>query len=167
MGYPSTGLDGGTYPVRTGWGYPCRDWMVVPPPHQDWVGYPPSGLDGEPPHPIRTGWEYPPVGTWWGYLQLPNHPLNPLTPPPSQETDQQGEEHLLCSRQYASCLHAGGLSCLTFICLKIKYLKYTANPIFRIEMGNGGIFSVDVVKIELGGMELAYILYTTLFVNVV
>ena len=43
---PIPGQDG--TPIRNGWGTPCQDWMEYPPsgldggtPHQDWMGYPP------------------------------------------------------------------------------------------------------------------------------
>ena len=62
------------------------------------------GLDGCP--PVKTGSGYPPSRTRWGTP----HP-GPHAPPPGQETDQHSE-HLLRGGWYASCVHAGGLSCL-------------------------------------------------------
>ena len=35
--------------------------------------------------------------------------------PPCQETDQHSK-HLLCGGRYASCVHAGGLSCSKLFC---------------------------------------------------
>ena len=90
---PLSGLDGGT-PVRTGWGKsstPIRTGWVISPSRIGW-GY----------LLVRTGWGYLPYWDWIGF------------PPPSLETPQQGE-HLLRSRRYASCVHAGGLSCLILL----------------------------------------------------
>ena len=98
MGVPLSELDRSSPPprIRTRCGTPLlgldgctpspsQDWMGVPP-SQNWMGY----------HPAGTGWGHPPVRTGWGY---------PPLPPPHQETEQ------LCSRRYAPCVHAGGLSC--------------------------------------------------------
>ena len=90
------------------WGTPLyQDWMGVllllgldggTPPNWDWIGVPPIVTGwryphqnwewGYPPPPIETGWGYPPSGDW--------------------ETEQ------LRGGQYASCLNAGGLSCIFF-----------------------------------------------------
>ena len=48
------------------------------------------------------------VQAWRGYPPCPR--LDGVTPLPHQETDQQSE-HLLRGGRYASCVHAGGLSC--------------------------------------------------------
>ena len=67
----------------------------------------PSGLDGGTPPPVRTGWGYPP----------PPSELDEGIPPPThpcQETEQQSQ-YLLRGGRYASCVHAGGLSCLIYI----------------------------------------------------
>ena len=85
--------------VGTGWGTPCQDRMGI---------LPLLGLDGSiPPPPIRTGLD---------------------TPPTSDETEQHSE-YLLRGGQYASCIHAGGLSCFIFIlfcsirhCIKEKQI---------------------------------------------
>ena len=75
-------LDGGKLPPP-----PHQDRMGVTP-HQDWMGVrtPLSGQDGVPPPPSE---------------------LDGSPPPPRQ----QHREHLLHGRQYASCVHAGGLFC--------------------------------------------------------
>ena len=93
-GYPIWPMGGGT-PIQLTWGYPIlltgvtpSIWMmgVVTPSSWQWV--PPLELDCSTPH-----------RTWMGY------------PPPHQETEQQSK-HLLRSRWYASCVHAGGISCV-------------------------------------------------------
>ena len=83
-----------------GLGYPylVDKYPGVPP--WEWIGVSPLGLDEV--LPVGTGWGYPPPGLDWMGVLLPH--------PPCQETEQQSE-HLLRSRQYASCVHARGLSC--------------------------------------------------------
>ena len=85
--------------VRTGWGYSPSGLDG---------GNPPSGLDGVPLPPIRTGWGNP-------WSRLDGGTPSPIrtgrgTLPPPPKTEQKSE-HLLCGRRYASCVHAGGLSC--------------------------------------------------------
>ena len=87
MGLPPPGPGMG-YPP--GWGMPLRPGTGYPP--RPGTGYPPGPGMGYPPGP---GTGYPP-GPEMGY------------PPP---TDQHSE-HLLHGGRYASCVHAGGLSCL-------------------------------------------------------
>ena len=100
LGYPSI-----QFPGQDGGGYPR-----VPSPLQDWLGYPPPlGPNGVP--PSRTGWGIP-------------HPDLDWPPPPHQETEQHSE-HLLHGRQYASCVNAGGLSCLVFKFVKLFEIKCT------------------------------------------
>ena len=74
------------------WGGSTPIWLMRSYPHWDWTRYPPLRLNGGTPHPSG---------------------LDAGNPPPHQETDQQSE-HLLCSGRYASCVHAGGLSCLWY-----------------------------------------------------
>ena len=77
------------YPPGPGMGYPPGPGMGYPP---DLGWGTPQTLDGVPP---RHGMGYPPRSEM-GY------------PPP--RTDQHSE-HLLRGGRYASCVHAGGLSC--------------------------------------------------------
>ena len=84
-------------------------------------GTPHPGLDGVPPN---LGWDIPPSRTWWGTPQpgmgyppvqiwmgySPVQTWGGISPPPGQETEQHSE-HLLRGGRYASCVHAGGLSC--------------------------------------------------------
>ena len=106
-GYPIPGLDRGVPPSQVWMGvFPIPGLDVgglprVPPwPGLDWIPPPPPGLDGVP-LLTMTGWGTPPHG-WMGY------PPSPL---------EQHSEHLLCGRRYASCVHAGGLSCShLFLC---------------------------------------------------
>ena len=71
---PHHGGEGGT-PILSDRGYPrvspsqvrsqVRTKGVYP--GQDWVGVPPSGLDGVNPPPVGTGWRYPPpIQDWMG-----------------------------------------------------------------------------------------------------
>ena len=106
-GSPSIpGLDGGgggsPSQIWMGWGYPVPglDWVDTPPPWT-WDGVPPNMGWGTP-----QTWNGVPPQTWDGYPP----DMGWSTPP---KTDQHSE-HLLCSGQYASCIHAGGLSCFTF-----------------------------------------------------
>ena len=98
------------HPKSRGGGIPSQVWTQGGTPSKIRMGVPPSvetgwgctphpGLDGDTPS-VETGWGYPPTPSksGWG------------TPPPRQETDQH-REHLLRGGRYASCVHAGGLSC--------------------------------------------------------
>ena len=87
-------------------------------PGQDRTRLPPSqDRTGVPPPPARTGQGYPPPGQdrTGVYLGQDRTWVNPLpgtgVPPPPPETKQHSE-HLLRNGRYASCVHAGGLSCL-------------------------------------------------------
>ena len=84
-GTPWPGQDGGTQ----GWGTPCPE-----------MGYPP------PPSQVRTGCTP-------GQSIPPPQDDGVLPPPPPPTQLGQQKEYLLRGRQYASCVHAGGLSCLT------------------------------------------------------
>ena len=97
-GYPIPGLAGG-YPIPgLDGGYLIPGLDRVPPPPQTWDGVPPPGPGtGYPPGPgMGSPW------TWDG------------VPP-------QHSEHLLWGGRYASCVHAGGLSCC--ICQQSQGVK--------------------------------------------
>ena len=59
-------------------------------------------------HPVRTGWGYPTLGLDGG---TPPHQVRTgwRTAPPPGPGDRETEQ--LCAGRYASCVHAGGLSC--------------------------------------------------------
>ena len=139
-GVPRSCLDGG------GGGYPSQVWMVgggvpwsgldgggVPQPGLDGGGVPRPGLDGgrypgNPPARSRwwrgTPWpgldgggvpRVPPGQVWMGY------PLSQVWmgyPPPTQDS-----KHLIRGGRYASCVHAGGLSCY-YLGLEILLNQY-------------------------------------------
>ena len=94
-------LIGGSTPsqVQVG-GYPIQPTGGEPPPIQDWMGYPPPIHDWYPLHPRMMGY-LPPIQDWMGY------------PPPSRQETEQHSEHLLRGGRYASCVHAGGLFCIS------------------------------------------------------
>ena len=99
---PGPRVGGGVYPHPSPLGG-TPIWLTGGTPRTE-LGYPPkSGLDGVPPPPISTGWGYPlPPPPCWQWMVIP--------PSPYQETEQQ-TEFLLHGGRYASCFHAGGLSC--------------------------------------------------------
>ena len=92
-----------------------------------WGGYP-SSWQGEVLHPADRGgtassWMgYPPV-SWMGYppVSWMGYPPPGGTPPPPPE---QHNVYLLRDGRYASCVHAGGLSCLFFFLLVFFLDKY-------------------------------------------
>ena len=89
------------------WGYPhpAQWWRLVSHPAQWQGGYPGQASMGYP----------PPHWNWMGV-------------PPSPKTEQQSE-YLLRDGQYASCVHAGGLSCC------VKYDEFCDYKKWR---GGGG-----------------------------
>ena len=97
-------------------GTPSSWWGVPPSQVQVGEGVPPSSWHGGVPHPADGG-RYPLPRSRWG---VP-HPANGGYPP-SRGSPRQGyppppEQHrvyLLRGGRYASCVHAGGLSCKTF-----------------------------------------------------
>ena len=123
-------------------GYPSQVWGEgVPHPSSGWgdtQGTPRPGQDGVPPgpgmgyHPPEPGTGYPPDQGWgipldlgWGTPQtwdrvppgpvppgqgIPSRPGMGYPHPPPPELGHN--EHLLRGGRYASCVHAGGLSCL-------------------------------------------------------
>ena len=66
------------------------------------------------PSPVGTRWGSP-CWNWTGVAPPPRLGLDvsKKKPCPGQETEQQSE-HLLQGGRYASCVHAGGLSCSEF-----------------------------------------------------
>ena len=60
-------------------------------------------------HPLRAGWGYPPLPSQDGVRLILGWGTYHLPPPPLQPRQQR--EYLLCGGRYASCVHAGGLSC--------------------------------------------------------
>ena len=105
---------GGDVPqwLVSGWGYPGQVRMGVPWPGQDRkypnqvrMGYPLSRY-GVPPSPTRDG---VPHSQGWGTL-----PARMGLPPPPPRLGQQ-MEYLIRGGRYASCVHAGGLSCSRLI----------------------------------------------------
>ena len=113
-------LTGGT-PILPDWGYPLpRSGQGVPQigwdtPIQTW--------NGGTPHP-DLGREYPPVQTWKGVTPPPPHPdlgrgypIYPgQVPGGGYPQLEQHSVYFLRGRRYASCVHAGRLSC--FRCKK-------------------------------------------------
>ena len=97
------------------------------PPDQVWMGYPPRPGTGYPHGPgmgsPRT-WNRVPSQTWDGVPSQPGtrYPLRPGMgypsrpgigyPPDLRWGTPPFSEHLLRGGRYASCVHAGGLSCL-------------------------------------------------------
>ena len=80
---------------------------------QSWArGYPRMGVLGYPNGQVRVGGGTPGServeGVPWG---IPCGQVRMGVPPGIG----QQSEHLLCDRRYASCVHAGGLSCFTEI----------------------------------------------------
>ena len=119
---------GGT-PVRSGGGTPSQVWWGSTPSQVQVGGVPnPRSRQEEGvPHP-RSGWGTPsfpppdqvrmgyPPGTWnrvspWTWDGVPPRPGMGYPPP----ANMGHSEHLLCGRWYASCVHAGGLSCFFFV----------------------------------------------------
>ena len=122
--------EGNVFSLFTPGGTPTRSrrgrW--VPQPGPDWGGVPWPGPDGGVPQvrypPDRSGWGgvprpgpdrgYPKVGTplpgqdGGGYPNI-GTPQGRYPPPPEIGPHM---EYLIRCGQYASCVHAGGLSCL-------------------------------------------------------
>ena len=121
ISYPA---DGGTPFPGPGRGHTPSSWWGVPP-SQVQAGAYPIQLMAVPPSQVQAGGT--PHPSWWGtphQLMGGTHFPGPGggtpsgvppaggTPPPEQHS-----MYLLCSRQYASCIHTGGLSCFTIILL--------------------------------------------------
>ena len=119
-GYPAP--PGGTWVRYPPGGYPGQ----VPPWGGTRVRYPPGGVPGSGTPPGGSRVRYPPggvpgSGTPWGY---------PGQVPPRGGTQVgQQKEYSLHGGRYASCVHAGGLSCCADFCqiLIILCLKCMLN----------------------------------------
>ena len=117
-GYPIPGLAGGDTPSQV-WPmgvlhpkYPFPSDLGQGPP-KTWDGVPPQTLDRVPPRP---GMGYPPrPGTGyptWTWDQVPP------SPPDLGLGTPQHSEFLISGGRYASCVDAGGLSCLQILVAK-------------------------------------------------
>ena len=127
MGVPPLGLDEST-PIGTDWGTPLLGRIGYPPIKTGWdtpvrkdevfpilgrMGYPLSGkmgypLSGRMGHPLSARWGYPPCQDW---MWVPT-PRPPTLPPPSVRRQSSRASTCYAGARYASCVHAGGLSCL-------------------------------------------------------
>ena len=113
-------LAGVPWPGPAGGGTPIPGWRGIPPSSLGQGQGTPSSL-GAPP-PSKAGWGYPPSRDGVPPCQemgIPPPPSGPAIgyPPPLG----QQKEYLICRGRYASCLHAGGLSCFEF---KVNYKSY-------------------------------------------
>ena len=116
-GYPPPGGVPDRVPPRGGYltGYPPGGVWIPPggvwvPPPGGRSGYPPGGVPGQVPPPGGSG--YPPPGG----TQTPGYPPGGVTWPGTPRGGTQlgqHSEYLLHSGRYASCVHAGGLSCFS------------------------------------------------------
>ena len=117
-GYPISGLGGVPHPrsrgvphLRSGWGGTLSQVRGVP--HLR-SGYPIPGLGGGVPG-------VPPIQVW----MVGGTPSQVWVgvPEPPHETEQHSE-HLVRGGGCASCVHAGGLSCLRCMCLMRSLLLH-------------------------------------------
>ena len=115
LSHPADGGGGVPHP-KSRWGGGGPDGGVPHP--RSGPGGSPSFLTGGIPHPNESmpsflirGTGVPPCRTRWVTpLPPPPHPGLDGYPLPCQKTEQHSK-HLLRSGRYASCVHAGGLSC--------------------------------------------------------
>ena len=127
-GYPIPGLGWGSTPARSEW---CRGVPGVPPARSGWWGgtwgYSPGqvwmvrGTQGTP--PSRPGWSTPhpwdgvppTIQTWLGYPPSQTWDWEPSHPPSRPGGGAPPLDRAAMRRAYASCVHAGGLSCCSRI----------------------------------------------------
>ena len=132
-GTPARGVTCPEYPrARSGWGVPQPGGL---PPE-----VPPAGSVWGIPKPGDTCLEYPPARSVWGYPsqgvpvrgtpqpgQYRGYPAGGahLGYTPSQVRTVQHMVYLISGGRYASCIHAGGLSCASynFLNKKLKTFK--------------------------------------------
>ena len=89
----------------------------------------PGGVPCQEGYPARgypAGWGYPARGTHIGYA-----PPGRVHPPPWPGQDRgrgsqigQQNDYSIHGGRYASCVHAGGLSCWKFFRLKFEYFQF-------------------------------------------
>ena len=106
-------------------------WRITPPP-LGLMGYPPVRLGGGT--PLRRDEDTPPPLSGWIWV-----------PPPPPETEQHSQ-YLFRGGRYASCAHAGGLSCLKicFIFSSEDLLRWLYN--FTSVEPNKGIIALKTVN---------------------
>ena len=157
-GYPISGLGRGGTPSQVwGMGYPPPPGTGYPLPPDLGQGTPPGPGTGYP-LPPDLGWVPPGPGT--GYPPGPGMGYSPWTwdrvpppgpgmgyPPPDlgRLPPPQHSEHLLQLRagRYASCVHAGGLSCLRVHFFRI--LIYLQKPDAIYVAAGSKIFKLDKI----------------------
>ena len=93
-----SGLGGTPSQVWGGGGYSSQVWSTI----KTWPGYPPATL----------GWGTPPT---WDGVHPPHQDLTRVPPWMGYPKTEQHSGHLLRGGQYASCIHAGGLSCCQYV----------------------------------------------------
>ena len=76
---------------------------------------------------------YPPSISGLGGVPQGTYPPNKVTPPPRGKGQQR--EYLICCGWYASCLHAGGLSCFFSILYQIHLIRWIRG--FRFQPYSG------------------------------
>ena len=132
---------------------PPQGGTRTPPPGGTWSGTPPpGGYPDTPPggypvryHPPRGGTRTPPGGTrsgtpLGGYPDPPGGVPSQVPPPGGGTQVGQQKEYSLHGGRYASCVHAGGLSCCNIISHFGEYFTFSNREIFR-HMGNNKMCS--------------------------
>ena len=147
-------MGGVPYPrSRQGGYYPSQVWMVggIPrvPPGQIWM------VGGTP--PARSWWWGYPLATsgWWGvpWVPLPPRLARSGWGTPQPHKTEQHSEHLLPSERYASCVHAGRLSCSVLLLPEIKRMYrdhrdrcvYRSDAKFELLEGRNYILGMQIL----------------------